>query len=118
MATTLECSFLIPVRRDADLSDGQAHPEEAWDWLYNELFNRFSGATIAPGVYQGFYRDPDTKAQVHDESMRITVAVGEADVEQLRHLLAAACVLFGQKCIYLSIAGSVEFIEASHGKPN
>src|SRR5689334_10211067 len=50
----LECSFFIPLRRDANLSDGALHPREAWDWLDNELFVRFTGGTRAPGEYSGF----------------------------------------------------------------
>ncbi len=57
-STTVECSFLIPVRRDSALSDGRPHPRKAWEWLDNELYVRFGGMTLAPGKYQGFYQDP------------------------------------------------------------
>lgn len=106
----LECSFLIPVRRDANLSDGDEHDPDTLNWLTTELFDRFAGATIAPGRYQGFYKDPDTQARVSDESIKFVVAVPESRVEELRRLLSMACVLFQQKCIYLSVAGQVEFI--------
>jgi hypothetical protein len=114
----LECSFLIPLKRDALLSDGAEHRPEAWEWLDNELFDRFGGATKAPGEYHGFYRDPDTQQQVHDASLRFIVAVSEEDVDQLRQLLMAACVLFAQKCIYLSVAGQVEFVEVQNDSAN
>jgi hypothetical protein len=107
----LECSFLIPIRRDANLSDGGVHEPVALEWLTNELFGRFQGATVAPGKYQGFYEDPDTHARVADESYRYVVAVPESRVDELRQLLSAACVVYRQKCIYLSVAGRVEFIE-------
>src|SRR5205809_6218913 len=97
----VECSFFIPLKRDANLSDGAVHPREAWEWLDNELFVRFSGGTKAPGEYEGFYRDPDTGQRVPDESYRFLVAVREAELDKLRSLLAGACVIFGQKCIYL-----------------
>jgi hypothetical protein len=106
----LECSFLIPVRRDANLSDGAEHDPETWDWLSTEIFNRFRGATAAPGTYQGFYEDPDTHQRVTDESYKYIVAVAESRISELRQLLSAACVTFQQKCIYLSVAGHVEFI--------
>jgi hypothetical protein len=99
------------LKRDALLSDGAAHTREAWEWLDDELFDRFEGATKAPGEYQGFYRDPDTQQRVYDASLRFIVAVSDDDLDQLRQLLVAACVLFAQKCIYLSIAGKVEFVE-------
>ena len=50
----LECSFLIPVRRDPHLSDGRLHDRMVWRWLRSELFVRFGGATLAPGRYSGF----------------------------------------------------------------
>lgn len=116
MATALvECSFFIPLRRDSDLSDGVMHPAEAWEWLGNELFVRFGGATVAPGEYHGFYQDPDTSLRVNDDSRRFIVAVPKKDVESLRSLLGAVCVIFAQKCIYLSVGGRVEFVEAKYG---
>ena len=107
----LECSFLIPIRRDANLSDGGEHDPDTIDWLTTELFSRFQDATIAPGRYQGFYEDPDTHARVSDESYKYIVAVPESQLAELRELLLAACEFFQQKCIYLSIVGQVEFIE-------
>ena len=107
----LECTFLIPLHRDVNLSDGRLHDPETWDWLTNELFNRFGAGTAAPGIYQGFYKDPDTHQRVADESYKYIVALEDLRVHELRQLLAAACLLFHQKCIYLSVAGQVEFIQ-------
>jgi len=109
----VECSFFVPIRRDANLSDGELHSSDIWEWLDNELFDRFSGRTIAPGLYEGFYRDPDTSERVADESRKYVVAVTESQLDELRVLLSAVCEKFRQKCIYLSIAGQVEFIEAN-----
>lgn len=107
----LECTFLVPIHRDANLSDGRLHDSETWDWLTGELFNRFGGATGAPGTYQGFYEDSDTHQRVADESYKYIVAIDASRVQELRQLLSAACLLFHQKCIYLSVAGHVEFIQ-------
>jgi hypothetical protein len=112
----VECSFFIPLTRDANLSDGAAHPAEAWQWLDNELFIRFQGRTIAPGEYQGFYRDPDTRQQVGDNSRRYIVAVPSQELDGLRSVLAGACVIFAQKCIYFSVGGQVEFVEVKSSK--
>lgn len=109
----VECSFLIPMRRDANLSDGKPHSRKLWIWLGRELENRFEGWTVAPGHYKGFYRDPDTRERVSDKSVKYVVALQKSAVKELRLLLSAACVLFQQKCIYLSLAGKVEFIEAA-----
>lgn len=114
-SSLLECSFFIPLRRDANLSDGALHPTEAWEWLDNELFVRYGGGTMAPGEYHGFYQDPDTGQRVNDASNRFIVAISKQDLAGLRSLLTAACVIFAQKCIYLSVAGKVEFVEANHG---
>jgi hypothetical protein len=111
-ALPVECSFLVPIRRDANLSDGDLHSAESWEWLEAELYASFAGGTLAPGLYQGFYRDPDTGARVSDESRKYIVALPSGEVGKLRELLATACAVFRQKCIYLSIAGQVEFIEA------
>lgn len=111
----VECSFFIPLRRDSNLSDGASHPPDAWDWLDNELFVRFKGGTMAPGEYRGFYEDPDTGERVADDSLRFIVAVPKKELDGLRSLLSAACVMFAQKCIYLSVAGKVEFVEAPLG---
>jgi hypothetical protein len=108
--SVLECSFFIPLKRDGHLSDGAKHEEDAWQWLRNELYVRFSGITTAPGIYQGVYVDPDTRDQVSDESFRFIVAIDELQIDSLRLLLRAACIMFAQKCIYLSVAGRVEFI--------
>jgi hypothetical protein len=108
----LECSFFIPIRRDENLSDGQPHARSSWRWLYDQLYLRFEGGTSAPGYYQGFYRDADTGQRVDDKSRKFVVAVPEDNIDELRLMLSEACTVFHQKCIYLSVAGRVEFIEA------
>jgi hypothetical protein len=106
----VECSFLIPVRRDKNLSDGEIHPIEAWAWL-EERLTEFGGATRALGLYEGWYRDPDTGERITDYSRKYTVALHAERVDLLRSLLREACGTFQQKCIYLSVAGQVEFLE-------
>jgi hypothetical protein len=105
----LECSFLIPIRRDRILSDGKLHARKAWNWLERELFV-FEGATRSEALYAGFYLDPDTGEQVKDRSYRYFVAIPRARVKELRRLLQRACSVFWQKSIYLSVAGHVEFV--------
>jgi hypothetical protein len=116
-APHVECSFLIPVRRDANLSDGDLQPLDAWNWLRDQLYDRFSGHTLAPGLYAGAYKDPDTGRPVGDQSRRYIVAVPEDRVDDLRDLLRAACGQFAQKCIYLSVAGRVEFVGPEPDEP-
>jgi len=108
----LECSFYVPVHRDADLSDGEPHNRTEWDWLDDQLYARFEGGTLAPDLYDGFYKDPDTGQRVDDKSHRFIVAVAQSKLDDIRLLLSEACTVFQQKCIYLSVAGKVEFVEA------
>jgi hypothetical protein len=106
----VECAFLIPIRRDVLLSDGETHSAETWDKLDDQLYSRFGGGTNAPGLYAGFYMDPDTGQRVSDESKRIIAAIPESRIDELRQLLVEACDWFQQKSIYLSVAGRVEFV--------
>jgi hypothetical protein len=39
------------------------------------------------------------------------LALARSRLAELRQLLAQACGRFQQKCIYLSVAGRVEFVE-------
>jgi hypothetical protein len=107
----VECSFFIPIRRDANLSDGLPHASKAWEQLDKAVYDRFEGMTAAPGYHRGFYRDPDTGQRVDDESRQFIVAVPESRLDELRQVLAEACGWFFQKCIYLSVAGQVEFVK-------
>ncbi len=108
----LECSFLIPVNRDKNLSDGKAHRRIAWKWLDDQLM-KFEGATRALDLYEGWYPDPDTGKRGTDRSRKYWLALPAEKIEQLRSLLADACRVFRQKCIYLSIAGRVEFVKGA-----
>jgi hypothetical protein len=105
----LECSFLVPIRRDANLSDGRPHRRTDWQWLQDSL-SEFGGATRDTGLHEGWYIDPDTGARVTDLSRRYTVAVPRKKLGRLRAVLREACRVFCQKCIYLSVAGHVEFV--------
>jgi hypothetical protein len=107
----LECSFLIPTNRDVKLSDGRAHERWLWTWLDAELYRRFGGGTQSEGFYQGFYIDPDTNEKVTDRCLKFFVALTEDQVEELRLLLRGVCFLFEQKCIYLNVAGRVDFVK-------
>jgi hypothetical protein len=106
----LECSFLLPIRRDRRLSDGAVHGPRVWSWLHDQLFV-FKGGTRAPDLYEGWYVDPDTRKPVTDRSRKYFVALDRRGVAALRRLLQKACEVFVQKFIYLSVAGHVEFVQ-------
>ena len=110
-SSLVQCEFLVPLRRDAEISDGEPHEGAMWDWLTRECFKRFGGLTQAPGLYVGHWRSPSGHA-VTDESRMYIVAVRPKDLPRLRKFLALASAQFKQRCLYLCVAGYVEFIEA------
>jgi hypothetical protein len=113
----LECTFLIPLRGDKNLSDGKEHEPDAWEWLKKELF-RFRGGSRRNATVSGYYPDPDTGTEVWDESWEYFVAIPRWKIPRLRSLLVKACDVFHQKVIYLSVAGRVEFVgRRGHAKP-
>lgn len=114
MMTYVECSFLVPIRGDESLGEGHEHADELWYRLQIELYARFGGHTVSPGLYHGTYRDPDTHEPVSDMSRKYAVALAGERLDELREVLSVAAVLFQQKCIYLSVAGRVEFVGAPH----
>jgi hypothetical protein len=106
----LECAFLIPTRRDRNLADGEAHKTRAWKWLHGRLLD-FGGATRDLELKEGWYLDPDTGEPVMDLSRKYTIALTREEIGELRAVLREACAVFAQKCIYLSVAGRVEFVK-------
>lgn len=109
----IECSFLIPMRRDAEISDGKPHGRDSWLWLESTLYDRFDAFTAAPGEYRGVWKSPSTQSRIRDKCRKYEVAVLRGRLPELRGVLRAACDKFEQRCIYLSVAGHVELIEAN-----
>ena len=110
MSAMFQCSFLIPLRRDAEISDAEVHALKEWDWLLNELEEHFGGWTRAPVTYEGAWKSAKTGRTVVDQSSRYEVAVAENQLDSLRLLLTEACAVFQQQVIYLAVAGHVEFV--------
>jgi hypothetical protein len=108
-----ECQFLIPACRDTEISDGEIHEPHAWRWLQRELVERFDGWGKTSESFEGAWRSGLSGNISHDESKRYFVAIPKQRVNELRKILQVACVEFAQQCIYLSVAGMVEFVEAN-----
>ena len=106
----LQCEFLIPLTGDSALSTADAHSATEWEWLTDRVWVDFGGGTVSQTFYEGFYTDPDTGQRVVDRSRKFIVAVPVNRLEALRRLLAECCSVFRQKMIYLSIAGTVEYV--------
>lgn len=107
----IEARFFVPLRRDAELSDGELHTTDAWEWLNKKLMETFDGHTVAPGYFHGVWKNPATGRPVADQSRQYLVAVPEESVELMREMLKSACRVFPQQCIYLSVGGKVEFVK-------
>ena len=89
----LDCTFLIPTRRDSNLSDGKAHHPRTWKWLRCQLY-QFGGGTVAGDLAEGWYLDRETGQAVTDRSRKYTVAVRRALLGPLREVLREACRVF------------------------
>jgi hypothetical protein len=86
----IECSFLIPLRRDSEISDGASHPRRAWQWLEAELFDLATGFTIAPGEFRGKWKSTLSQSIVSDKSKKYEVAIPSKMVLRLRAVLRQA----------------------------
>ncbi len=111
----VECSFLIPLVRD---SDRVPHQPLCWRSLEDALYSAFGGSSGPDLIYRGVrpargeYQS-DVGARVRDESWRYIVAVSRARLDELRLILRKVANTFDQEAIYLSIAGSVEFVRGT-----
>jgi hypothetical protein len=79
----LECVFLIPLRRDAEISDGELHSTDEWQWLQTALIEQFTGWTMVPSV-QGAWKSAQTGKTIADQSHQFTVAVPGKRLSRLR----------------------------------
>ena len=107
----LECHFLIPIQRDSEISDGEPHEPATWQWLENELMDRFDGWRAETAPHRGAWRSSKTGRISCDVCRCYLVAVVKNELKELRRFLQLACGTFAQQCIYLSVAGIVEFVE-------
>src|SRR5262249_40304864 len=109
----VQCEFFIPIVRDGDKKPHQA---VAWNLLVNEIRRVFPaghsgpetfyrGDALVPGEYEA---NPGTPP-IADPSRRYLLAIPESKVNDL-HLLKMAAHTFDQQAIYLSVAGTVEFV--------
>ena len=104
-----ECTFLIALRRDRRLSDGELHATTAWNWLHSELWVLAGAVRFSRAPEEGDWADK-TGERVYDLSRKYTIAVQKEKVDELRSLLRKACIVFCQECVYFSVKGEVEFV--------
>jgi hypothetical protein len=110
----VQCEFFIPIVRD---SDKQPHQPVAWNLLVNEIRRVFPAGHTGPETFYrgdalvpGEYEAAPGTAPIADTSRRYILAIPEGKVNDLRALLRMAAHTFDQQAIYLSIAGTVEFL--------
>lgn len=107
----VEARFLVPLREDLSIGNG-LHPYTRWETLHRDLFVKFGGWTLCPGVYHGTYQDPDTGKSVNDESRQYILAIERDQIPALREYLEVrVSVDFKQKSIYFNNGSTVELIK-------
>ena len=77
----------------------------------------FSADSMVRRSHLGTSKDstgiPTRNSRCADLSTKYVVAIPAERIDELRSLLSVACFSFQQKCIYLNVAGQVEFIQGS-----
>ena len=104
-------TFLIPIREDPVIGNGQLHPPFRWKALQDALIERFGGWTTSTAEAHGAWVDPSTNEPVEDRSRVFEMDVDEDRLDEIRALLRRACRTFVQQCIRVVILGRAEYIE-------
>lgn len=112
----IQTSFLIPLREDKDIGNDRLHPATRWAVFQRKLYAAFGAWTLAPGNYEGSYRDPDTGFEVSELSRKYILAVSKRDLKRLKDFLKEEGASFQQKFIYFEAAGKVELLEVNYEK--
>lgn len=110
----IETYFLVPIREDKEVGDGQLHKPEKWKNLQDALYRRFGGHTHERRIHyvlglEGDYADGARR--VVDESRKYVVALERQKLSDMRCFLEGVADDFRQKEIYFHVAGPVEFIK-------
>jgi hypothetical protein len=110
----VQCEFFIPIARN---SDKKPHQPIAWILLVNEIRRLFPAGHSGPETFYrgdallpGEYQESPGSPPVSDTSRRYILAISEGRVNDLRLLLKLAAHPFDQQAVYLSVAGTVEFV--------
>jgi hypothetical protein len=113
-------TLLIPLT----FNDGTAVTRETLDAIEEEIYFAFNGWTVA-GEVQGAYRMRQTGKKQVERLLQVWVVVEEAQLDQLRHMVARYASLLAQESMYFEVAASqVEFIvplsekDHTHGHPD
>lgn len=107
----VETTVLIPMKEDRNVGNSDFHPHTRWTKLDEDLYDKFKGWTVSPGLYEGNYPDPDTGEKVTDSSRVYIIDIDKGSIDVLRTYLGEVVgPMFRQKCIRLTIKGEVEYV--------
>jgi hypothetical protein len=113
----VQCEFFIPVVRNSEI---KPHQPIAWNLLVNEIRRLFPAGHSGPETFYrgdalvpGEFEENPERPPVSDTSRRYLLAAPEGKPNDLRLLLKMAAHTFDQQAIYLSVAGTVEFVIAT-----
>lgn len=99
------CTILLPLAHN----DGTPIPVADLTRVYDRLYQRFGGYTLA-GRVTGAYRMADG-TRANDDTQEIWVAVPAEQINELRREVAGFCRLLRQESLYVEVAqAGVEFI--------
>lgn len=106
----VQTTFLVPIREDKSIGDGELHPEGRWGELIEILYEEFGGWTIAPDFYPGGWKNPKTGERIEDESRKYFVDIKRKELGKMRSIIRWIAQEFKQQCIRFEHEGEVEYI--------
>lgn len=106
----IQTTFLVPIREDKSIGNGELHPEQKWECLTEKLYLEFSGWTIAPNFYPGGWINPKTGERIEDESRKYFVDIKKKELSNMKMFIKEIAVLFVQQYIRFEHEGEVEYI--------
>ena len=106
----IQTTFLIPIKEDQEVGNGQHHPEKRWEKLKELIFVKFSGWHVASELYPGGWISPETGKMIEDESRKYFIDIPRKDLNKMRAFIKEMAVMFKQQCIRFEYEGKVEYI--------
>lgn len=106
----IQTTFLVPIREDKKVGNGELHPEWRWEDIIEELYKKFGGWTMAPNLYPGGWVNPKSGNRIDDESRKYFVDIKRKDLNKMRAFIEDTAGMFKQICVRFEYEGKVEYI--------
>lgn len=101
----IEIKFLVPIREDKTIGNGELHPHTRWEKLNKDLVE-FGGFYTGRDLYDG-----DSKEYGGDISRVYYASVPPSKSKEFETFLKKGVkLLFRQQCIYLVYTGKTKLI--------